>query len=205
MLYLASQSPQRSALLSKAGIEFTLINSSCDEEAIVHDHPQATAIERALCKARQADFNACTLGPQAVILSADTVVILNGTLIGKPRDHDHAREILQQLQGTTHTVATAHCCLRPAYNDIVASEAVGLAMSKVTMKPMSAEEINNYVASGESDNRAGAYAIQENADAFVLDIEGDFDTVVGLNLSTVQKLYLQCCNQELCTQNESAS
>ncbi|NRA40436.1 MAG: Maf family protein, partial [Planctomycetes bacterium] len=139
----------------------------------------------------------CTLHQECIILSADTVVILNGELIGKPRDHEHAKEILQKLQGSTHTVATAHCCLRPAYDDQVASEAIGLAISKVTMKPMSSDDINTYVASGESDNRAGAYAIQESGDKFVLDVEGDFDTVVGLNIQTVQRLYLQCCDHEL--------
>ncbi len=204
MLYLASQSPQRSALLEKAGISFSIVSSSCDEESINLPHPQATAIERALAKARMVDLSQCELGADAVILAADTIVVHNNIMIGKPRDRDHARLILQTLQGSTHTVATAHCCLRPAFADNPVCEAVGLALSKVTMKPMSEDQINAYVDSGESDDRAGAYAIQENGDAYVLDIEGDFDNIVGLHLVTVDRLYTQCTNHAL-ARNGSAT
>lgn len=192
MLYLASQSPQRSALLEQAQIPFTVVSSDCDEDSIMLPHPQATAIERAMAKARGVALGQCSLGKEHVILAADTIVILNNQMIGKPKDREHAKLILQELQGTTHTVATGHCCIRPACDGADLREAAGLALTKVTMKPMSAEDIEAYVASGESDNRAGAYAIQETGDQFVADLDGDFDNVVGLHIATVERLYQQC-------------
>ena len=197
MLYLASQSPQRSSLLSQAHVPFALVESACVEEEIHLPHPQATAIERAIGKARGVDLSQCELAAHSVILAADTVVILNNTLIGKPKDREDAKTILQSLQGTTHTVATGHCCLRPANGEHEAREAAGLALTKVTMRPMTAEEINAYVESGESDNRAGAYAIQETGDKYVVDMDGDFDNVVGLHLPTVERLFRQCTDADL--------
>ena len=155
-------------------------------------HPQATAIERAMAKARGVDLSQIEAAAGNVILAADTIVVLNNQMIGKPKDRAHAKVILQELQGTTHTVATGHCIIRPACDGADLREAAGLALTKVTMKPMTAEDIEAYVASGESDNRAGAYAIQENGDKFVADLDGDFDNVVGLHLATVDRLYQQC-------------
>jgi septum formation protein len=97
--------------------------------------------------------------------------------------------MLTKLQGTTHTVYTGHCCLRM---DGTGSEAARIAMTRVTMKPMSREDIAAYVASGESDGRAGAYAIQESGDRFVSELQGSWDTVVGLTVSMVARLYREC-------------
>ncbi len=182
MIYLASQSPQRRALLEAADIPFTICVSSCDEEAIQISHPQALAMERAYCKAKAAR---AALPEGAVVLGADTVVALDGAILGKPKDRADAVAILTCLQGTTHTVITAHSVQQGEVH------AQALCLARITMRPMQPDEIRAYVESGESDGRAGAYAIQENGDQFVIDREGDFDTVVGLNVATVRRLYAE--------------
>jgi septum formation protein len=185
VLYLASQSPQRAMLLKKAGIEFCVVPSTCDEETINAPHPQVLALERARGKAKAAVLPAGAMG---VAVGADTVVALGMTVYGKPKDRADAVRILTALQGTTHTVYTGHCCFMTSDQQ----EAASIAMTKVTMRPMTSEEINAYVASGESDGRAGAYAIQETGDKYVVDMQGSWDTVVGLNIAVVARLYRQC-------------
>ena len=193
MLYLASQSPQRALLLTRASIVFSLADSRCDEDAIRHSIPQVLALERARGKARGAVLDVAQLASaSAVALGADTVVALGQTAFGKPRDRADAERILGCLQGTTHSVFTGHCCVRFAADGSVASEAAALTQAKITMRPLSTEEIRAYVVSGESDGRAGAYAIQEHGDRFVIDLQGSWDTVVGLNVATAARLYQEC-------------
>jgi septum formation protein len=193
VLYLASRSPQRAMLLTRAGIRFTVVDSTCDEETVSFPNPQVLALERARAKAAAAVLNAeqRSLAP-AVVLGADTVVSLGQQVFGKPVDRSDAARMLSQLQGTTHTVYTGHCCLRldAGYH----GEASRIAMTRVTMKAMSTAEIEAYVASGESDGRAGAYAIQETGDRFVAELQGNWDTVVGLNVAMSARLYLECAD-----------
>lgn len=178
-------------LLTRAGIDFTVVDSTCDEDAITFPNPQVLALERARAKAAAAVLTAAHRATvPAVVLGADTVVALGNRLFGKPRDRAHAAEMLTQLQGTTHSVYTGHCCLR--VDNGHSGEAARIAMTRVTMKPMSAAEIEAYVASGESDDRAGAYAIQETADRYVAELQGSWDTVVGLNVAMSARLYLEC-------------
>jgi septum formation protein len=191
MLYLASQSPQRRQLLHDAGIAFQCVASSCNEEAISETDPLDCAAARARGKARAAILTGINLKHGDAVLGADTLVILHQQMIGKPADRDHARQILQQLQGSSHIVATAHCLWQPAMNGETESLHELIAQTHVQMRAMSTAEIERYVDSGESDGRAGAYAIQEHGDAFVAGLDGDFDTVVGLNLATVRKLCQQ--------------
>jgi septum formation protein len=191
VLYLASRSPQRAMLLTRAGIRYTVVDSTCDEESVRFTNPQVLALERARAKAAGAVLSAehRQLAP-TVVLGADTVVALGQKIFGKPTDRADAVQILTQLQGTTHIVYTGHCCLR--IDNGHHSEASRIALSRVTMKPMSRDEIDAYVASGESDGRAGAYAIQESGDRFVSEIQGSWDTIVGLNVAMSARLYLEC-------------
>jgi septum formation protein len=180
MLLLASRSPQRAMLLARAGLAFRVVDSDCDEEAISAEDPRELAVARAVGKAHG------YRGPLArgeAVLGADTVVALGGTVFGKPADRADAERILSALQGTTHQVITGHCC-----RSADGAQAAEASMARVTMRPMTAEEIRAYVASGESDSRAGAYAIQESGDRFVTTITGDWDTIVGLNVACVERL-----------------
>ncbi len=195
MLLLASQSPQRSRLLKAAGIAFTVVASDCDEETVVHADPKVLALERARAKARGARLSGLDLAPPAIVLAADTVVSVAGKAVGKPTDRADAARILGLLQGTVHHVITGHCCLLVDRAGARLREARALAIAQVTMRAMTPGDIAAYVATGECDGRAGAYAIQETGEKWVIGVEGAFDTIVGLHLSTVGKLYWECADQ----------
>lgn len=185
-------------LLQRAHVPFQVVGSRCDEEAIQHGNPQVLSLERARGKAQAAILSPAQLQEQpAVVIAADTVVALGNTVFGKPADRTDAQRILGRLQGTTHSVFTGHACVCFAPDGSVRNEAARIAVARITMKPMTAEEIAAYVASGESDGRAGAYAIQESGDRFVADLQGSWDTVVGLTVTMVARLYQECTEQPL--------
>jgi septum formation protein len=190
VIYCASQSPQRAMLLRQAGVTFTVVPSTGDEETVAAAHPQRLAIERAQVKARGAVLPAVAPGAgpaDGVILGADTVVALGTTVFGKPADDADARRILRCLQGTTHSVLTGHHAI-VVRGGMRGAEASGLSVARVTMRSMTDADIDAYIATGEHRGRAGAYAIQETGDRFVIDVEGSWGTVVGLSITTVAKL-----------------
>src|SRR5262249_14311612 len=119
------------------------------------------------------------------VLAADTIVVAaNGEILGKPSDADDARRMLGLLSGTTHRVVTGVClATRPR-----ARLPAGSATTRVTMRPLAAAEIADYVATGESFDKAGAYAIQETGDRFVTKVDGSWTNVVGLPLETAELL-----------------
>jgi septum formation protein len=197
VIYLASQSPQRAMLLTRARIPFTAVPSRCDEEAIRLPSPPLLALERARCKAHGAQLTPAQLAGGAVVIAADTVVALGAEVFGKPADRADARRILGRLSGTTHVVSSGHCCAVFGPDGSITTQSARIAVAKVTMRPLTPAEIEAYVASGESDGRAGAYAIQEQGDRFVAELEGSWDTVVGLNLALVARLYRECTDQPL--------
>ena len=194
MIFLASSSPRRAALLTEAGLAHQTI-STIDDGADAGDGvPQAIAIERARAKALGADWQAHSeqlAAGQSAILAADTVVSLAGKALGSPTNADEARAMLQQLSGTRHSVITAHCCYLPAINDAPAKEAVALSMAHITMMPLMPDQIEAYVAGGEGIGKAGGYAIQGDADPFIADVEGERDTVIGLQVAAVRRLFRQ--------------
>ena len=190
MIHLASQSPQRSDLLTRAGVPFAKAPSVGDEETIQGLPLQVLAIERARVKGRGARVR------DGIVLAADTEVGLGTRILGKAPDEAAATAMLQSLSGTTHTVVTGHWMGRIVAGEVVA-EAAALAIAKVTMRPLKPEEIAAYVASGEWRGRAGAYAIQEKADRFVVDVQGAMDTVIGLNVAIVAKLHREVADAEL--------
>jgi septum formation protein len=180
-------------LLTRAGVAFQVVGSRCDEERVRVPQPQVLAIERARAKARAAVLEAAQLRAQPCIaVGADTVVALGHEVFGSPTDRADAVRILGRLQGTTHQVFTGHTCTAFAPDGGQLTEAVALASARVTMRPLTAAEIQAYVDSGESDGRAGAYAIQETGDRFVTDLQGGWDTVVGLNVAILLRLHQQC-------------
>ena len=125
------------------------------------------------------------------------MVAVGQQIFGKPNDNEDAIRILSALSGTTHTVTTAHCLMVPSESP---TTAVAVSMTQVTMRPLTENEITSYVESGESNGRAGAYAIQERGDRFVTELKGAYDTVVGLHVNAVRRLYHECTGQVLaCT------
>ena len=171
-IILASASPRRSDLLAQMGYVFETIPADVDETVHAGADPAEEAVRLAVAKAEEGAASAA----QAVVIGADTLCALDGQILGKPRDREDAVEMLRRLSGTRHHVITGICVLDTATGRRVA-ESVSTA---VTMRPMTNEQIREYVDSGEADGKAGAYAIQETADRYVLNIEGSFDNVVGL-------------------------
>jgi septum formation protein len=190
MILLASQSPQRADLLARASVLHAVVRSLADEELVVESDPQQLALGRARLKARLAE------PLDGVVLGADTVVALAAVDYGKPADHADARRMLACLSGTTHQVITGHW-LAVKRAGIIQREAGRTASTLVTMRTLCAREIAEYVASGESMGRAGAYAIQEHGDRFVSRLDGAWDTVVGLHLEAVASLYRELCGGPL--------
>jgi len=178
-------------LLKQAGIPFRVVTSTGDEERVQDPNPMVQALERARIKARGAvleDYLADWSDEDAV-LAADTVVAVGDEVFGKPRDEADARRMLQALSGTRHKVVTGEVVMVPAHGGQDEREACFVAFAHVTMRPLSEQDIEDYLGTGESAERSGGYAIQQTADRFVVDREGEHDTIVGLNVATVCRLY----------------
>jgi septum formation protein len=177
-LVLASASPRRAELLKSAGFQFSVATAAIDESARPEEQPDAYV--RRL--AREKALAAAAIVPGATILGADTVVVVDTVMLGKPSDLRDARRMLRLLQGRRHHVYSGVALWRlGAIRDAVEVTAVEFA-------PMSAEEIDWYVASGEPLGKAGAYAIQGLASRFVSRIEGSYSNVVGLPIAVVYRL-----------------
>jgi len=176
-LILASGSPRRQALLQGLGLKFEVIPAPGREEP----HPDLTPEElvQALAREKAAQVRALTGDEEAVILAADTVVELDGAILGKPADAARAEAMLASLSGRTHRVWTGVCVSRGGE---ILTRAEG---TEVTFRSLTPEEIRAYVATGESMDKAGAYGIQGRAALFVEGIRGDYFNVMGLPLCTL--------------------
>ena len=186
-LILASASPRRSQLLSEAGISFDVQISGVDESYDSFERPEEVAEGLSLRKARA--VAALLQGEDALVLGADTVVALSvegaWRLLGKPAGAVEAEEMLSQLSGSKHAVITGVSVIDAA----TAAELTSSECTWVTMREITPLEVKGYVASGEWEDKAGGYAIQESADAFVSSLEGGgFDNVVGLPIGLVRRL-----------------
>ena len=167
-LILASSSPQRRAILEQLGIPFEVFAP----DYVEHDPPDADPVELVR---RHAEGKARSIHTDGrVTLGVDTTVLLDGRLYGKPADRDHAARMLDELSGRTHTVVSGLCLLGTG-EEIVAHES-----TDVTFRVLTSESVAEYVASGEWEGRAGAYAIQGLGGRLVERIEGDYLNVVGL-------------------------
>ncbi len=182
-LVLASASPRRRELLRQAGIPFRSVVPDVDE-TLPPGLPPRQAAERVAVRKAQAVARGVH---QGLILAADTIVVVEGDIIGKPRDRAHAIAILQRLSSRPHSVITGVCLLDTSSGGMLAAS----AETRVTMRPMSQAEVEAYVDSGEAMGKAGAYAIQETGDRFVERIEGSLTNVVGLPMELVLRMLKQ--------------
>jgi len=176
-LVLASRSPRRAELLTAAGIEFTVRTADIDETPRTGEDPMNYVLRLAEEKARAVPCNA-----DETILAADTTVVLGPEIRGKPMDRADAARMLGELSGRKHEVITA-VCLRNRQR--VVREA---CVTAVWFAPLSAAEIEEYVASDEPTDKAGAYGIQGVASRYVERIEGSYTNVVGLPVAMVYRL-----------------
>jgi septum formation protein len=177
MIVLASASPRRQELLRNAGIPFTVQPADINETPLAGESPRAYA-ERL---AREKALAVWQSRSQDYVLGADTIVVVDGAILGKPRDRDDALRMLRLLSGRTHVVITGVCLVGPVSSNIqIAAET-----TFVTMCEVSDDEIRDYVATGEPMDKAGAYAIQGIASRWIPRIEGDYSNVVGLPVALV--------------------
>jgi septum formation protein len=183
-LILASASPRRAEILRNAGFSFEVLPTTIDESRKPGELP-ATLVERLACE--KATVAAKQIQGTALILGADTIVVVNEEAIGKPRDADDAAAMLRALSGREHRVLTGITLLRlPEHAMLTAVE-----QTKVSFSLLTEQDITGYIATGEPFGKAGAYAIQGHGGRFVQRIEGDYWNVVGLPLSRFQKLILE--------------
>ncbi len=177
-LVLASASPRRREILAALGIEFDVVVP--DVEELSEGDPAELVVENALRKARLGR-DLAGAGEGDLVLGVDTDVVLDGRVLGKPGDEREARERLETLSGRTHEVLSGVALIRGA-------ERTALAASSVTFRPLSAFDVDRYIASGEWRDRAGGYAIQGLGSTLVERLQGDFSNVVGLPLKTLLQL-----------------
>lgn len=176
-LILASASPRRAELLRAAGIDFDVVPAHIDETMGAEEGPDGYARRMAQTKAEAVREHAAG----RPVLAADTIVIVDGQVLGKPTDAGDARRMLRLLSGRAHAVMTAVCLACGASETRVERTVVEFA-------PLTDAEIDWYVASGEPMDKAGAYAIQGLASRFALRIEGSYSNVVGLPVALVYEL-----------------
>ena len=173
-LVLASASPRRSEILLSAGYEFKIITSAATE--ITDGAGAIIAAENAKAKA----LSVYASQPEnAVVLGADTVVCLDNKVLGKPKSREDAFNMLASLSGSNHSVITGYA--------VASKEGIktGYCETFVKFRPLTNEEINDYVATGECDDKAGAYGIQERASLFVEAINGDYFNIMGLPVAEI--------------------
>jgi septum formation protein len=177
-LILASSSPRRAEILHDAGISFSVLSSAVDETAVPGETPQQH-VQR-LADAKGELVAARAVGP-AIILAADTVVVLDGQILGKPRSTDEGRRMLELFSGRTHSVITGVTLLR--LPEMERRQFVETTL--VHFNKLSREDISRYLATEEPYDKAGAYAIQGYAGRYIPRIEGCYFNIVGLPLAHV--------------------
>ena len=178
-LILASASPRRKELLELIGTEFVTDPADVDESRLPGESPENYALRIAVDKAR----TAATRYSTGVVIGADTIVVLDDLIMGKPASAEDAGGMLRHLSGRTHRVLTAVALVDAA----TGTESSFIETTYVRFRRLTADEITDYVATGEPMDKAGAYGIQGRASVFVEGIDGCFFNVVGLPLSRLDK------------------
>ena len=181
-LVLASASPRRRELMREAGLRFDVVASGIDERPPSRLGPLRYVRWAARAKAQAV----ASARPRAIVIGADTEVVLNRRIFGKPRDRAEAEEFLRALSGRTHQVYTAI--------HVIAGRRTcsGISRTHVTMRELSARAVVAYVRTGEAQDKAGAYAIQGKGRRLVRSIQGPYDNVVGMPMRLLSRLLTEC-------------
>ena len=174
---LASQSPRRIKLLKTIIENFLVIPSKTDEVCDINLSPE----ENAILLGRNKATSVAKYHPNNLIIGADTIVVLKNKIIGKPTDIENARQILRQLSGQEHEVITG---ITVVHSQILSASKI----SRVRMKNLSLKDINSYVESGESMDKAGAYAIQGEGSFLVESYSGSYTNIIGLPMELLEDL-----------------
>ena len=180
-VYLASGSPRRRELLAQIGVPFKLLTAPVDETPLEEETPLAYVSRLAAAKA-EAGWASARDEPRAPVLAADTAVVLDDEILGKPKDRADALKMLHKLSGRAHQVLTAVALRSAAELTFCVSDSV------VTFRPLAAAEARAYWDTGEPCDKAGAYAIQGSAAVFISDLKGSYSGVMGLPLFETAEL-----------------
>ena len=191
-IILASGSPRRSEILKRHDVAFRVIKSDCDEDSEERD-PERLVMELSLKKAanvRDRLLQEGGLKENEYILAADTVVSIDGRVLGKPADEEEAGKMLALLSGRTHQVYTGAALVREKDEPVLSFA----ECTQVSVYPLTEEEIDYYIRSGEPMDKAGAYGIQGKFAIHIKEIRGDYDNVVGLPMA---RLYQACKEKKI--------
>lgn len=181
-LILASASPRRAELLSQIGVQYSVCSADIDESVLPEESPSEYVGRLAQEKAKAI----LSAHVDNVVIAADTSVVLNGQILGKPENKDHAVDILQSLSGRVHDVYTGVAVCQMQQGEIeVLTEVI---KTQVAFFPLALEQIQRYVATAEPMDKAGAYGIQGKGAVFVESIEGSYSNVVGLPLAQTAQM-----------------
>jgi septum formation protein len=178
-LILASSSPRRAEVLRNAGFVFQVLPADVDETRLPQEPAEDYVRRVAQAKAHVVAERVRTAGERAIVIAADTIVLAESQILGKPKDAEDARRMLRLFSGRTHAVLTALCVI----NIPTGKELLHVEKTRVEFLKMSEEAIESYIQSGEPFDKAGAYGIQGIAGRFATRIEGCYFNVLGLPLS----------------------
>jgi septum formation protein len=181
VLYLASKSPRRAELLARLGVDFGVLDLDIPEQRQPGE-PAEEYVRRVAREKAGAGLLTVMAVPHAVVLGADTEVILDGEVFGKPRDAEDAAAMLRRLSGRTHHALTAVSLVSAG------REAQAVSVSEVSFAELGEEEIVAYLATGQAEGKAGAYGIQGAAERFVRHLSGSYSGVMGLPLHETSQL-----------------
>ncbi len=179
-IILASESERRRELIKKISDDVVVIPSNFNEKEVRETDPVKFAVRAATLKAEEVGRRF----PDDIVIGADTVVALNDEIIGKPADREDARKTLMKLSGSRHRVITGIAIFKASENKL----STGFQITKIDFKKLSPEDIDEYLALDEYRDKAGSYAVQENGDRFVQEINGSYNNVVGLPVKRLRKL-----------------
>jgi septum formation protein len=180
-IILASASPRRRELLGQIGVDFTVITADVDETPLPGEEHIAYTLRLAEAKARAV----LVQHPEAIVIGADTTVVVDGELLGKPRNAEDAARMLRLLSNRAHQVTTGIAVLTSDATQVAAET------TDVYFSAMTEDEIASYIATGDPMDKAGAYGIQGRAAQWIPRIEGDYNNVVGLPLARLASLLKQ--------------
>ena len=185
-IILASASPRRKELLAQIGLDFEIMVSD-KETDIDSDDPKEACKKQAIQKAEDIVKKAESIYKNYIIISADTIVALDGEILGKPKDRSDAKRMLEAISGRTHRVYTAVC----VYNSIKGKYESFVEDTLVEVAKLSKEEIEDYLSKKEPYDKAGAYGIQGYFSRYIVGIEGDYYNVMGLPIGRLYREHLR--------------
>ena len=177
MFILASQSPRRRELLAMLGLDFEIITADIDETMAPGLSPEEAVAAVCEKKARAVGQT----HPGRLVVAADTIVVVEDRILGKPHSPDEARAMLHSLSGRSHTVMTGFCLWQDGRSE------THVEQTRLRVRPLSGREIDAYIATGSPMDKAGAYGIQDQAAVFVEALEGDYYNVMGLPLCALTR------------------